>query len=711
MAASSRPALERLMRPRSVALVGASPDSTAIGGAPLALLGQFGWRGELHLVSRRHREIAGRPCVESVDDLPDGVDAAILAVPRDAVATVLDACIRRRIGGVIAFASGFAEIGPEGADAQRELAARARAGGVALAGPNCLGLVNFRDGIPLTFGAVEPAPASPPVVGRSALAIVAQSGAMSFALLYAAASDAIPLSYVISTGNEAALGVEDYLEALIADDATRAIALLVEQIRQPERFLAAAAAARRAGVALCLLHTGTSERGRDAARTHTGALAGDQALLRAVLAREAVVLVDSLDALIDAGGVLTRCPRPAAHGVGFLTDSGALKAHALDVCDRLGLEIPDPGPDAARALRAVLPPFATASNPVDITGHALNEPSLYATAADALLEDPAIGALVVAAMPGSPAQFRQQVDALLPVITGATKPIVYCVLGGQRPLPSDQLTRLRAAGVALFRSPERALAAVGHLLDHARDRDDDELILAAPLAVPATPQPTEHETKRLLARIGLRAPEGALATTLADAHRIAARLGYPVVIKAQAGALTHKSDAGGVIVGIDGDAALSRAWVRLHADVGRARPELVLDGVLVERMAPAGVEVVVAGHRDPEWGAVVMVGLGGIWIEALRDVRVVAATAGAGEVRRELAALRGYPLLAGGRGQPPADLDALVDAILRVAAALRASPDIRELEINPLLVLPAGGGVLALDAVLTRDPATLGRSP
>jgi acyl-CoA synthetase (NDP forming) len=706
MATSPRPALERLLRPRSVAIVGASPDPASIGGAPLALIDQFGWAGELHLVSRRHPDIGGRRCVEAVDDLPAGIDAAVLAVPRDAVAPVLDACIRRGIGGVVAFASGFAETGPEGERAQRELAARARAAGVALAGPNCLGVVNFVDGIPLTFGAVAPAPPA----GRPALAIVAQSGAMSFALLYAAASDGIPLSYVASTGNEAVLGVEDYLEALIAEPATRTIALLVEQIRDPARFVAAARAARAAGVALCLLHTGTSARGRAAARTHTGALAGEQAVLRAVLAREAVVVVDSLDELIDAGGALTRCPRPTRRGVGFLTDSGALKAHALDVCDRLGLDVPEPTAGTERALRDVLPPFATASNPVDITGHALNEPSLYASGARALLDDPAIGALVVAAMPGSPLQFQQQVDALLPVIEAATTPVLYCVLGGQRPLPAAELARLRAAGGALFRSPERALTAVRHLLDHGRDRDGDAPA-PAPAALELPARPTEHETKRLLARLGLPSPAGRLATTVTEARRIAAEIGYPVALKAQTAALVHKSDAGGVIIGIAGDGELARAWALLHADVGRAHPALVLDGVLVERMAPPGVEVVVAGRRDPQWGAAVMVGLGGIWIEALDDLRVIAAAASAAEVRHELAALRGYPVLAGGRGRPAADVDALVDAVLLVAAALRASPDIRELEINPLLVLPVGDGVLALDAVLVREPATTGREP
>ena len=717
-AAPPRGRLERLLRPRSIAVVGASPDPTAIGGAPVALLEEFGFSGPVHLVSRSQRTIRGRACLPSVDELPDDVDVALLLVPRDAAASVLAACIRRRVGAVVLFGSGFAEIGDEGEVAQRGLAEQARAAGIAFAGPNCLGVVNFTAGVPLTFGDVEPQP--PGDGDRPGLAIIAQSGALSFALLYAAAADGVPLSYVISTGNEAVLGVEDYLEDLVADRGTRAFALLVEQIRHPARFLAAAREAQRLGKTICLLHTGTSERGRAAARTHTGALGGDQAALRAVLARHGVILCDSLDELVDVAGCVTRCAAPTAGGVAFLTDSGALKAHALDVCAALGLDAPEPNPETRAALAAILPSFATVSNPVDITAQALNDPSLYARAGAALLDDAAVGALVVAAMPGSPGQFAQQVDALLPVVRASAKPILYSVLGGLRPLPARDEARLRAAGIPLFRSPERALRAANRLLGAAEARrragqGAGSAPAAAALALPASHAPTEHEAKQVLRALGIAVPDGALVTTAGDAARAAARLGYPVVLKAQAGALTHKSDAGGVILGIADEPALMRAWQRLHDDVRRARPGLTLDGVLVEKMsAPGGVEFVLAAQRDRDWGPVLYVGLGGIWIEALRDVRVLAAEATPDEIRHELRQLAGWPLLTGARGRPPADVSALCDAIVAFGRAVAATPAITAFEINPLLVLPAGQGVVALDAVLVSETVSEtvpGRAP
>lgn len=711
--AAQRSRLERLLRPRSIALVGASPDPTAIGGAPLALLDDFGFAGPLHLVSRSHRTIGGRACLPSVDELPEDIDVALLLVPRDAAGSVLAACIRRRVGAAVLFGSGFAEIGGDGEAAQRAIAEQARAAGIALAGPNCLGLVNFHAGVPLTFGAVEPPP--PREGERPGLAIIAQSGALSFALLYAAASDGVPLSYVVSTGNEAVLGVEDYLEELVADRGTRAFALLVEQIRHPARFLAAAREAQRLGKTICLLHTGTSERGRDAARTHTGALGGDQAALRAVLARHGAILCDSLDELVDVAGCVTRCAAPVGRGVAFLTDSGALKAHALDVCASLGLDAPEPSPATQGALSAILPSFATPSNPVDITAQALNDPSLYARAGAALLDDPQIGALVVSAMPGSPGQFAQQVDALLPVVRAAQKPILYSVLGGLRPLPPRDEARLRAAGIPLFRSPERALRAANRLLGAAQAlrRAGETTGAPAPsraLALPASPAPTEYQAKQLLRTLGIPAPAGALVTSASEAARAAASVGYPVALKAQAGALTHKTDAGGVLLGIADESALTRGWQRLHQDVGRARPELSLDGVLVEKMAPpGGIEFVIAAQRDREWGPVLCIGLGGIWIEALRDVRMLAAEATPAEIDHELRRLAAWPLLAGARGRPPADVAALRDAIVALGRAVAATPAVAAFEINPLLVLPAGQGVLALDAVLVPEP-TPGRA-
>ena len=704
-------AVRRLLHPRSVAIVGASSDPASIGGAPLVLLERFGYRGEIHLVSRTRREINGRPCVPSIDDLPDGVDAAILAIGKVGVEDAVAAAGRRDIGGVIAFSSGYAEIDADGADAQRRLADLAAGHGLALAGPNCLGLVNFVDAVPLTFGDVMPNRRS----GHPGLAIVAQSGAMSLALTYDAMAQDIPVSYAISTGNEAVLGVEDYLAVLIEEDNTKAVALLVEQIRRPETFLGLAARARQREITFCVLHTGRGERAQAASLSHTGAIAGDQDVLRAIVGREGVLFIDSLDELIDTAGVLTKTKLPGTSGVGFMTDSGAAKTFAIDVSEEIGVVLPELTPATIELLRAELPAFATASNPADITAMGLNDPSLYARVARVLLGDDDVGTLVVAAMPGSKVQGTEQVEALLPTLTTAEKPVIYTIMGGESPIPSTNRMKILDAGLPLFRSPERALRAAGNAASVARTwRDATRRAAPRPidrLAVTSTERLGEREAKALLASAGLSVPASQLVTNPIDALAAAGQLGLPIVLKIASAQITHKSDIGGVAFVRDKDAVAERA-ARMIADVQAARPDAIIDGILVEQARSGGTEMLVGARRDPVWGPFVLVGLGGVWAEIIRDTVVIAGEADRSEILERIGCLRSAAVLRGARGEAPRDIEALIDTIELLAGILRSTPEIVEIEVNPLLVLAHKEGVVALDAVIEcASGSSLGEGP
>ena len=460
----SRAAVRRLLHPRSIAIVGASDVSESIGGAPIALLERFGYDGDVYCVSRTRSEINGRKCVDSIANLPYGVDALVLAIPKSGVLEAVEAAGLRGVGGAVVFSSGYAETDEDGAAQQLALAAVAAKYDLALAGPNCLGLINFAESAPLTFGDATPNRR----YSASSLAIIAQSGAMSLALTYAAMAQDIAVSYTISTGNEAVLGVEDYLGELLEEDGIRAVALLIEQIRRPSEFIELARIARRKGVALCVLHTGRGERAQAASLSHTGAIAGDQDVMRAVLGREGVLFIDSLDELIDTASVLVKCVTPSAYGVAFMTDSGAAKTYAIDVSDDIGLLLPEPSPKTFHRFTAEIPPFALASNPIDITAMGLNDPSLYGRVASALLGDAEIGCLVVSAMPGSTTQGTQQVDALLPVLASASKPVIYTIMGGESPLPLENVFKIFDAGLPLFRSPERALRAARNVMNRSR---------------------------------------------------------------------------------------------------------------------------------------------------------------------------------------------------------------------------------------------------
>jgi acyl-CoA synthetase (NDP forming) len=694
--------LGRLLRPRSIAIVGVSPEPGSLGGAVLANLDRFGYRGDIHLVSRNRREIDGRRCLGSIDDLPEAVDVAALALPSVGIVDAVAACARRKVSAAIVYAAGFAETGGEGAVQQETIVRIAREAGMALNGPNCIGLANFADGVPLTYEPLTPPTAS----DAPSVAIIAQSGAMASALRPALTAKGLRVSHVISTGNEAGLGAEDFLAHLIEDERVRAIVLFAEQLRFPQRFLAVASRAREAGKPIVLLHPGRTSRARKSARTHTGALAGDYAVMATLVRHRGVVLVETIEELIDTAELLARFPQAPAAGAAIVTNSGAFKGFALDFCEEIGLDLPQPTAATLNALRAVLPSFATIDNPLDTTGQTIKEPGIFADSARHLLADPNIGSLLVSIVPGGPQQAMNKVDALLPPLSGSAKPCVVAVMGDEQPLPAEFAPAFRAKGIPVLRSPERALRALARITAHGRHK--------AVSCPPETAVPDiqvlqggvipEYASKELIAALGIAVPRGTLAGTIDLAKEIAAGIGYPVVIKAQSPELAHKSDVGGVIVDIADADALAAAWNELHRRMAIARPDLRLDGVLVESMAAPGLEMVIGGRRDPDWGPVLLAGLGGIWIEVLNDVRLMPPDIAPAGIVDELSKLKSAALLQGVRGRPPADVGALADALVRIGALIQRYPAIAEIDINPLMVYPKGQGLLALDVLLVTSP-------
>jgi acetate---CoA ligase (ADP-forming) len=691
--------IRRLMRPRSIAIVGVSPQRGSGGGTVLENLERYGYGGEIHLVSRSSGEIKGRTCVASIDDLPQGVDAVLLMTPRAAIEPAVSACARRSAGAVIIFAAGFAEAGGEWKAAQERIAATAREAGMAICGPNCLGIMNYVDGVPLTFSPQQP---SRPPTGPS-VSIVAQSGGLSSILRTGLLARDIPVAFAVSTGNEAVLGLEDYVEFLLEDAMTRVVTVFAEQIRQPQRFLKLAARAREAGKAIVLLHPGRSAAARAAAQSHTGALAGDHAIMRALTAREGVITVDGLDELIDVSELMARFPSVPAAGPAVLTDSGAFKGMTLDLAEAVRLELPPLSPATADALKGELPDFMEPGNPVDLTAQGILDLDLYARTMKPLFADAAFGSVFVAPIVSANSAFAAaKIAAILKAVVGASKPAILGLLGDEVALPSGAVEKVRAAGIPLFRSPERGLRALARVTAHARAavrRRTPPPAMAAP-TLPGAGVLPEHVAKSYLAGLGIAVPNGALARDLAAAQATAAQIGYPVALKLQAAALPHKSDAGGVMLDVADAVALATAWRRMHESVLRRHPGIAIDGVLVEAMAKGGLEMIVGARRDRDWGPVVVTGLGGIWAEALQDILVLPPDLGPSELGAELKTLKAAPLIEGTRGAPARDVPALIDVIGRIGSLVRARPEIAEIEINPLVVLERGVGVLALDALI-----------
>lgn len=688
-----------LLKPRSIALVGASDKPGSIGSRILGNIERFAFAGDLHLVSRTREEIGGRACVRAIDDLPLGVDVALLAVPRDGVAEAVEACVRRKVKSAVVYASGFSETGEEGEALQHKIVEIAARGDLALLGPNCIGLTNYRDGAPLSFGNQRPRATPAP-----ALAIVGQSGGMVGAVRMAAEARGLSVACTIATGNEAVVRIADFLELLVDDAETSVIAIIAEEIRDARRFLKLAARASAAGKAVLLLHPGRSEEAREAARSHTGAVATDFAVMAAMVRREGVVLLETLEEVVDVAEVFLRAPANAA-SVAILTDSGAFKGMAADFCQKVGLELAALSPDTAAKLKARLPDFAPSGNPVDVTAQGLTDPAVYGDCAALLLEDDAVGALMIAIMPGDAATGLKVARATLPKLAGAQKPIQYVLFGEGSPVAPELAAELHAAGVSFSRSPERALRALAHAAHQARVvarlKQRRAMAAAAPSAVAKAGTLTETHSKALLSAAGFPTPEGAEASTVEEAIAIATRVGYPVALKAQAADLPHKSDVGGVVLNVADEAGLRQSWRTLHDSVANARPDLTLDGVLVERMGARGLEMIVSARRDPQWGVVLMAGVGGVWIEALDDVRLMPADLSEAEIVAELKNLRAAKLLDGIRGAPPADVSALSGVLLKLGDLMYADPGIDEVEINPLLVYPRGDGAVVLDALIT----------
>ncbi len=471
-----RDAVARLMKPRSVAIVGVSPEPGQPGGNIVGNLDKAGFAGALHLVSRNRTEVFGRPCVRTIDDLPDGIDVVVLCIPERAVVEAVEACAKKRMGNVMIFAAGFAEVGGDGLAAQQRVAAVARAAGMGIIGPNCLGVTNsLEGGQALTFGASE----ARKVTGeRPTLAIVAQSGALAGIFRVAIQNRGLPVSYSVSSGNEAVLTAEDYLDYTLDDPAVGVVALYVEQLRDPTRFLGLAARARRLKKPIVMLHAGSSAIARESAITHTYSITKNYRAMRALTARAGVVLVDKIEELLDTAELFLYFPTPPTMGPAVMADSGAYKGLALDYAEKIGIELPKFSPHIHEALVPVMPVYAPPANPLDMTAQAIKEPEMYDKSLPLMLSDPRIGSLVLAPIMGATGFGFAKGERILNAVKGATKPVIMSNLGFDNPMPPEFIAACRSRGIPYFNSPDRALRAVAYLAQYAR-------ALARPVTPPA----------------------------------------------------------------------------------------------------------------------------------------------------------------------------------------------------------------------------------
>lgn len=694
--------LDPIFRPESIAVIGASRNPGTIGHQIVDNLVRHGFTGVIYPVNPRAKAIHSFPAYPSVSDIPGPVDLGVVVVPKELVIPVVEECGEKGVKGVVVISAGFKEVGGQGIRLEEELLETVRSHGMRLVGPNCMGVMNT--GAEVSMNATF-APSMPP---RGATSFMSQSGAMGVTILDYASEYGVGINQFISVGNKPDVSGNDLIEYWEDDPGTRVILMYLESFGNPRHFTAIARRVSRKKP-IAVVKSGRSRAGALAASSHTGALAGTDLAIDALLSQCGVLRANSIQELFDMAMALESLPLPAGNKVAIVTNAGGPGIIIADACEYLGLEVVELSEDTQGRLREVFPAEASVRNPVDMIASATGES--YEIALQVVLDDPGVDAAIAAFVP--PLGIRQTDVAASIVSAAATradKPVL-AVLMGREGLPQGR-AELKEAGIPGYIFPEsaaRALSAM-HRYAECRNRPDEkphrfsvdgrqvEAILDR-VQGGGRKQLTEVEALKIFQAYGIPTIPHRVAHSEEAALEAAQELGYPVVLKILSSDVVHKSDAGGVRVDLRSTEEVAEAYRSILRSVREAFPEARMEGVLVERYLQGGREVIVGMSTDPSFGPVLMFGLGGVYVEALKDVSFRVQPVTRFDAEEMTRGIRSFPLLEGVRGEPGSDLDTLAEVIQRVSQLVGDHDRILELDLNPFLSFPEGG--MAVDARVT----------
>ena len=686
--------LAALFSPRSIALVGATERSVWTRAA-FANLRTLGYEGKVFLVNRKGGEVLGQPAVGTIGEIGEPVDVALLMVPSETLLDTLPELSAAGIRNAIILSAGFAESGAAGRELQGRLTSLARDHGISLLGPNCLGFVNYTSRTPVWTVSLRPQRAR-----DAKIAIVSQSGALAAQMSYFAQWQGIGLTYMVSTGNEAGVGVAQVIDYLIDDAATRSIALFLESVRDAPAFARACLRASQAGKPVVVLKVGSSEVTVRSAQAHTGSLVGDDRVFDAVCRRYGLVRVTSLEDLILTAEVLARWGQLPEGGLGLISLSGGLCEIAADRAADAGVSLPPLSSATAAQLATALPNFGTPHNPLDVTGGALLDPSLLEKSLDAMTAESEFAAVVavldVASTTADDSKLLRQL--LAGVAAAQTRASRATLLISHTVRPFSELSEEIIDTTGCNYLPcgvEHGIRAVARAIEWSRVTR--ALPSAAQAPAPDSDRPrSERQVLEYLHRRGVPVIPAKVVNSSDEAVRHARACGSPVALKIVSPDIAHKTEVGGVVLDVTGDDNVAAAYERILASARKAVPDAHIEGVSVGPMREAGVELFVGTMRDPQWGAVITVGLGGVWVEALRDTSLRLLPISQTDALAMIEELRGKALLNGLRGTAPVDRNALANVIVAIGdAALALGTELVSLEINPLRA--SGDRVEALD--------------
>ena len=702
--------IEYFFNPRSIAIVGASEDKKKVGGRPLAALIERGYAGKIFPINPRYEEVAGKRCYPSILDVPDDIDMVIVSVPAAAVLEVLEQCATKGVRAAVIFSSGFGEVGAEGEAEQEKIRKLARESGMRVLGPNCFGIMHVSNAVMATFAhELETKSDSP-----RTLSLVAQSGAFGARMFEDATKAGVGCTSFTSVGNEADTEFSDFVDYLLNDPDTTIIGGYLEGAKDGAKLKRAAEKALRLQKPLLIMKVGRTRAGSRAASSHTGSLAGADEIYDAFFRQMGIVRIEHPDEM-TAFAILHRDGRDYSGGrVAIVSGSGGHGVMLADKCETVGLSVPEIRGHTRAKLERSLPVFGSGKNPIDLTAAANGKPEMPSGCLRALAEDED-NIDVILTMPFFQwERSKELAQEFVDIYRSTNKPLV--VMAHDRPDSDEAAARfalVQSAGIPILYDQFQATEAIAKLSWYQRKARQGRVVDTGPKA----PDPascaevremlrggeplSEFGCKQLLKKYGIPVTREALATSADMAVELSRNLGYPVALKAQSGQILHKTEAGVIKLNLASDQEVRRAYKEVLANARSYAPQAHVEGVLVQEMVRDGVEVIVGVTKDPVFGPAIMFGLGGIFVEALRDVSFRIAPLTHADAEEMIDEIRGRRVLEGMRGKPPADRDALIDILLRVSQLVTDHRDqIDELDLNPLVVLPKGAKVV--DALITK---------
>ncbi len=694
--------LDAFFNPKSIAVIGASREPHKVGHRVFRNLIESGFKGNLYPINPNANKLLGLKCYKSVLDVPSEIDLAVIVVPARIVPSVVEECGLKGVRGIIIISAGFSEVGREGARLEREVINICRKYGMRMQGPNCLGLISVQSHVNASFAPTMPMPGN--------IAFISQSGALGSTILNWAIRNEIGFTKFISLGNEADLNATDFLEALEDDEETKVIGLYMEGVKEGKRFIEVARRVVRKKPIIAI-KAGTTDAGIRAVSSHTGSLAGSDTAFSAAFRKAGIIRVNTLEELFNLVLAFGSQPVPKGNKVLIVTNGGGPGILAADACEKMGLELPLLEHEIREELRKLMPPHASLNNPLDVLGDA--DENRYRLAVEAGLKSNNVDGIIVILTPQAVTPCEKVAEVLVELGKTSEKPLIASFMGFEE--TSNIIKILKRGQVPNYAFPEAAAFVLKSMYDY-------NLILSLPAEehVPKV-KIDEAEIKGIIEKArskgrsnltidesikvakaaGIPVPKATIARSKKEAGELAEEIGYPIVMKIVSPDILHKTDIGGVILGVKSREEAEESYDILLRRAHLLMPHAKVMGVLLQKMVPAGREVIVGAIRDRQFGPLIMFGLGGIYVDFLRDVSYRLCPLTRAEAAKMIEETKAYVLLRGVRGEPPSDIDAVIDVMLRIAQIMVSFEEIVEMEINPLFVYKSGEGCLGVDIRIT----------